>query len=299
MESFGEYVRHAREVKALTLDEVASLTRIQSNFLHALEKDDWEHLPEEVFTKGFVRTYARLLGINEEDALQRFSAASRAFYQKAQEDKGRVQKQLEEERRKKVNRNVVTLVTGAILIGLVFLLPREQMPLLSQIGMDKKGEHRANRIENGSPVNEHAPESAPVQGMAVDSKGEAGGSAGLGRQSPDPLLGQSVGLMPTDSDQNLGSALETDEEASLEPIGSSPLILELEATELTWVVVRADDTGPHEALLQPGETVMWKASERFIVTLGNAGGVLVTLNGEPRNPFGESGQVVRDIQFTR
>ena len=78
---------------------------------------------------------------------------------------------------------------------------------------------------------------------------------------------------------------------------NGPLRLELEAVEITWVVVRADDREPYEALLQPGAHALWRAHDRFLLTLGNAGGVKVTLNGEPRGPFGEHGTVVRHLEL--
>jgi hypothetical protein len=82
-------------------------------------------------------------------------------------------------------------------------------------------------------------------------------------------------------------------EDSLGPGGS--LVLEIKATQLTWVVVRSDDRAPHEALLQPGQRITWKADTQFLLTLGNAAGVVVRLNGETQGPFGKPGQVVRDI----
>jgi hypothetical protein len=74
-----------------------------------------------------------------------------------------------------------------------------------------------------------------------------------------------------------------------------PLVLEIKATQLTWVVVRSDDQDPHEALLQPGQRITWKAKKQYLLTLGNAAGVVIRLNGESRGPFGKPGQFVRDI----
>jgi hypothetical protein len=84
-----------------------------------------------------------------------------------------------------------------------------------------------------------------------------------------------------------------------EPARKGQLVLDLEALELTWVVVQSDGASPHEALLRPGERVRWTASDRFTVTLGNAGGVRVELNGKPQGPFGPKGKVARDIVLKR
>ena len=66
---------------------------------------------------------------------------------------------------------------------------------------------------------------------------------------------------------------------------------------MTWVVIRSDEDNPREVLLQPGEVVRWQARDRFLLTLGNAGGVEVRLNGELQGPYGETGVVVRDVEL--
>jgi cytoskeleton protein RodZ len=88
---------------------------------------------------------------------------------------------------------------------------------------------------------------------------------------------------------------------SLEGSGATEgqLALDLEATELSWVVVQVDGGSPQEALLRPGEKARWKGQDQFILTLGNAGGVKAELNGKPQKPFGPSGKVARDIVIKR
>ena len=84
------------------------------------------------------------------------------------------------------------------------------------------------------------------------------------------------------------------------PAGADgPLVLNLDATELSWVVVQVDAGSPQEALLRPGEKGQWKAQDQFTVTLGNAGGVRAEVNGKPQKPFGPSGKVVRDVVIKR
>ncbi len=73
-------------------------------------------------------------------------------------------------------------------------------------------------------------------------------------------------------------------------------VLSLEAIEASWVQVTIDGEEVREALLQPEDTVQWKANKKFRLTLGNAGGVRVKLNGRELPPFGPSGEVVhKDI----
>lgn len=81
MESVGEFFRQVRETKGLTVDEVASKTRIRADFVKALEEGNFAKLPDQVFARGFVRSYARSLGLDEEDAIHRFAQSAGAFYE--------------------------------------------------------------------------------------------------------------------------------------------------------------------------------------------------------------------------
>jgi cytoskeletal protein RodZ len=90
MESVGEFFRQVRETKGLTVDEVASKTRIRTDFVKALEEGNFAKLPDQVFARGFVRSYARSLGLDEEDAIHRFVQSAGAFYEK-QGERGAVE----------------------------------------------------------------------------------------------------------------------------------------------------------------------------------------------------------------
>jgi hypothetical protein len=84
-----------------------------------------------------------------------------------------------------------------------------------------------------------------------------------------------------------------------ETVGDGQLVLDLEATELSWVVVQIDNGSPQESLLRAGDKAQWRGQDQFILTLGNAGGVKAELNGKPQKPFGPSGKVARDVVLKR
>jgi len=64
--SFGQELRREREVRDVTLDEISEATKISVRFLSALENDKFALLPAPVFTKGFIREFARYLGLDPE-----------------------------------------------------------------------------------------------------------------------------------------------------------------------------------------------------------------------------------------
>lgn len=72
--SLGEKLRQAREERGLTLSDVAEQTRISSLYLESIENDDYRILPGGIFNKGFVKSYAKFVGIGESEALADYSA---------------------------------------------------------------------------------------------------------------------------------------------------------------------------------------------------------------------------------
>lgn len=74
--SFGEELRREREIRGISLKEIADATKISKRFLEAIERNDHRTLPAPVFTRGFVREYARYLGLNTEDIVNRYNYAA-------------------------------------------------------------------------------------------------------------------------------------------------------------------------------------------------------------------------------
>ena len=71
--SLGEKLRQAREERGISISEVAEQTRISPLYLKSIEIDDYKPLPGGIFNKGFLRSYARYIGFDEEEALQEYS----------------------------------------------------------------------------------------------------------------------------------------------------------------------------------------------------------------------------------
>lgn len=74
--SFGEELRREREIRGISLKEIADATKISKRFLEAIERNDHKTLPAPVFTRGFVREYARYLGLNSEEVVSRYNFAA-------------------------------------------------------------------------------------------------------------------------------------------------------------------------------------------------------------------------------
>ena len=77
MGEFGEKFRKAREKKELSLDDVSNVTKINARMLRAIEEEHFEDLPGGVFNKGFIRAYAKHLGLDAEEAVSDYLASLR------------------------------------------------------------------------------------------------------------------------------------------------------------------------------------------------------------------------------
>jgi cytoskeleton protein RodZ len=72
-DTFGESLKREREMRGVTLDEIAGATRIATRFLRAIENEEWDQLPGGVFNRGFVRAVARYLGLDEENTVAEYT----------------------------------------------------------------------------------------------------------------------------------------------------------------------------------------------------------------------------------
>jgi len=305
MESVGEFFRQVRETKGLTVDEVASKTRIRTDFVRALEDGNFAKLPDQVFAKGFVRSYARSLGLDEEDAIHRFIQSAGSFYEKQDERERLKVRQIEEDRKRQSNRKAVTIAISIAVLTLIFLLSREQSSVFrrgapEQGPTTKRTTQAAKEIPASTGRDPERTTEVPKPDLSV-------GAPKATTESPQPVT--PVGVA-TRSEPETVSTVSTASPGSDGPLagialnatesfGDGQLVLDLEATELSWVVVQIDNGSPQESLLRPGEKGHWKGQDQFILTLGNAGGVKAELNGKPQKPFGPSGKVARDVVLKR
>jgi len=216
MNSVGEVFKQVREAKGLTLEEVASKTRIHPEFLKALEEGNFAKLPDQVFAKGFVRAYARSLGMDEEDTIRRFGESAGAFYGRQGEQERLRLQQADDERRRRANRKITVAAVGVALLGLVLLVSREQSAVFSPRPTTEPASSKAT-----APVPTAKSSGGPVAT-------QPGGDSSAGTPPSPVAREESIPLKST--------AIEPLAELPLErvPADKPPLVLDLEALELSW-----------------------------------------------------------------
>lgn len=73
-ETLGEKIRKARENRGISISQVSEQTRIASHHLNAIEENDFSGLPGGIFNKGFVRSFAKCVGVDEQEALNDYNS---------------------------------------------------------------------------------------------------------------------------------------------------------------------------------------------------------------------------------
>lgn len=84
--SFGEWLRRQRELREISLRDIAERTKISLRYLEAMEADRFELLPAPIFAKGFLREYARYVGLSPDEVINHYLAVQQQEQQDEKED---------------------------------------------------------------------------------------------------------------------------------------------------------------------------------------------------------------------
>ena len=77
METLGQYLKRERTLRQINLEEISAATKIHLRVLKKLEDDDYASLPAPTFVKGFLKSYAKYLGLDPEDVAYRYETLIR------------------------------------------------------------------------------------------------------------------------------------------------------------------------------------------------------------------------------
>ncbi len=279
MGSFGERLRREREMRGITLEEIAEATKIGSRSLRALEQEQFEKLPGGIFNKGFVRAYARFLGIDEEQAVADYLSVCgepqeplAAMFAAGSESGGETDLGGEASERAPLPwRRLVTIAAVVLLAA------------IGWVGYQRwKGQQEASEPAISSTEVPVPPSSAaPPQAVATTV-------------TSDTALAQTPAVGPIAA--NISSA--PPQPKPTKPAGqpqsvappSAPIMLRIRAHADAWLQITADDKIVMSAILPAASERIIRADKRVVLDIGNAGGVEITHNGKPVAPFGPEGK---------
>jgi len=260
--SVGAYLSQERKKKNISLVDVAQVTRISVQYLEALERDEFQTLPASIFVRGFLRTYAAQIGLDPKEVLRMYETQTSTLAAPERMEAVASRKETEP-----LVKYISTLFIVALGVGIAFFFFVKETPV----------------PPSSSPA--RSPET--LQPETPLAKGSP--SQPLVAQEREPSKNLEVGwLKKPPEGLSAAAPVKTEREKKKE----RRHVLKVNATETTWLRIQSDDLPEFEALLQPNETATWTARRQFNITVGNAGGVEISLNGKSQGVLGESGQVV-------
>ena len=272
MNSVGRILRSARERQSRDLSEIADELCLTQQYLRAIEEDDVKSLPGAFFYKNFVRQYAAILGVKESEIASGVQSLAAAAEEPVQ--------------------------PGALVQPPV----RPMDPIVA---------------DNNRSYFAHTRLGMSVAALAVALLACSGfyawwsrpAEAAVAKRSLPPVIQPQVQPVVQPVQQELPAqtdALPVDTAVNAQVTavaesqtvdGINHVVLNLSATEKTWLSISSEGKRLFSGFLEPSQTKTLTGLDAARMTVGNAGGIEVRLNGKPIGPIGKSGQV-RTVVFT-
>jgi cytoskeletal protein RodZ len=274
--SFGERLKKEREKRGMTLEDVSGATKISVRNLRALEQEKFDQMPGGIFNRGFVRSFAKHLGLDDDQVVADYREAA--------------------------GESVPTLDPADIpapghtpekVAGPPSSPPREssgQVPWAALIGLVVLG-----AIAAGFWSYHSHRKTSETSALAVEPT-----PGGRPAEAPSPSPEAAMPPGPR-SDANTAptSSPPPSPETQSPPAGvaGSGFDLALRAHDEVWLSSAVDGKPPSEAIMEDGQSITVHASDRAILKVGNAGALDVVFNGQ-RVPVRAAEGEVRTLTFT-
>ena len=114
MKELGAFLRQTREEKQVTLEELAEKTKIRKAYLEAIEGGDQDVLPDEVYVRGFLRIYAKVLGIDPDEVIRMYDQGEQEL--QIQQANNQRQSLLEKLRARRLRKRIRFAILGGLII---------------------------------------------------------------------------------------------------------------------------------------------------------------------------------------
>jgi|SRR5215203_912777 len=276
----GRYLEQTRKERGLSLEEVEQATKIRKRYLTGLEREDYTILPDAVYARGFLKTYANYLGLDGEALSQQLKSTRKPRRERGISYSTRPDSDFEKPlvtpsglagtRKRKISASAIVTLLVALLalvavIGTLYFVGRG-------VQATKGGEPSGTppRQEQQKVADrERAPGAGPAREDAAPNEAESdAGSEGSADDGEEPAdAGQSA---PPDTLQVLVNVRERP----------------------SWILIRADGEVAYEQIAWPGFSKNFEAERQLYIKSGDAGAVTVQINGQDVGALGPAGVIV-------
>jgi cytoskeleton protein RodZ len=289
-DSAGRYLQGLRLARGASLDDIARATRVGRSHLEALEADAAAELPAPVFVKGFIRAYCEFLQARPDEALERYGRHAPA--------------PAPPPRSFRVVRRAPSRLGSPIAVSLLLLAVLSAALIAVNLGLRSGGSQPSSSLVTRPTP----PPGVPPAPSVTTSRSPVAAAPTPPPAATTPAAPTASTPAPTAARPAEPAAPPTSAAPKMVPApspspGPAPTNradrgrqrLVVRAVEATWVRVQMDRSRAIEELLPEGAVREWNAEQDFVLTVGNAGGVELTLNGRRLPPLGSRGAVIRQL----
>jgi cytoskeleton protein RodZ len=302
VESFGARLKREREQQGMVLEGVAATTKISVRMLQALEEERFGQLPGGIFNKGFVRAYARHLGLDEEQAIADYLVAAggptpskepEAVLADLAARAVEVRPETEPRRSGEIPWGKLSILLLGVAVAFALWSARSRGSRSSQ--EDAPADVPAATVPApAAPVPAPAapvPAPAPAPGLDAShaSAQPVGGSASSETASPasseqsSPGAGGTVPLPAADQLQSPAA-------------NAGSFVVQIQVREDSWLAITGDGKPVLHDLVPAGSKKEVNAHQEIVVKAGNVAGLGFFFNGKPVSVKGRRDQV-KTIRF--
>jgi cytoskeleton protein RodZ len=290
---FGTFLRLAREQRGVSLQQLAITTKISARVLEALERNDPSKLPGGIFSRAFVRAYAREVGLDADVAVANFVSA---FPNESGADEMPATTSAVEvesfEQRRRVVRVAVRLVGAFLLLAiLTFLYYSRFRPGFLATGPDLVQPPAAGATAQAPALPRSQPP-APEPASSImpgAAQTDAAREADVSRSPAQTEPAAPTAVPPVPSSQPAATPGAPPGAAASQ---QAPLVVVLTLTDSCWLSVSVDGARMASRTAGAGERLEFAVQRSITMKVGNAGALSVTLNGKPARALGAAGEVV-------
>lgn len=312
----GDTLREAREKQGLTYKDIEKGTSIRALYIEYIEKGEYDELPGDVYTKGFIRSYANFLKLDANALVQAFTAERHKGAAPAAEQKPAAPKAAQEKPQAKKPEAPSAQPAAK---------PVEKAEKAAKAETIEKVEKPAE--QPAAPKQEAAPRKAPVQPKATavkpqpkqqPKKAPASKPAAPRFTAQDfnepkrsngkliaivaivlvVLAGAVYALSGSDDSAKKPATQQTQQVEAPAPKTYDGVEVTATFTADCWLEVKADGKIVYEGTLKKGDSQTWKGTDKVTVRVGDAGAVSFSVNGKDLGTAGKTGQVANKT-FTK
>ena len=278
----GDLLRETREQKNLSLEDAEKGTNIRKLYIKAIEDGNYDKLPGEVFLKGFMKTYAKFLGLDGQKIIEQYKAEKSGVKLLPNNDEKTIEAEPSQ--------------------------PTEKTTVEADLKKEEKVEKQPEKATADKPVTKPVPniDNFNESKKYLETKNSSGSKKNVfiiviiiiliivGAVAF--LSNQGSDSQPAADTQPTTEQTQPQQQQAQQP---APAPAPVSGSDVTatfsqdcWTEVKVDGNTVLSETVKAGSSLNWKGNNQVEVTVGNAGAVDITFNGQPQGKMGDVGAVV-------